>query len=212
MLKFNKPNRRIAVIAIAIAAVAFATALTVGFAANRTSGTPSSVLTLYENPQNMFHALSQYLPEAAAEQFPNFKESEMDEGGVLWLWSKWDNDNDMLAHKIEVVINEDAITHYSYKNYYVIPPENSISLEQANRLVKGFARDFIPNGNTLLFENTPVKNNIYDPGKVESWIADRDGLLYVITVNLEHGYVQRLSVEQFNIQQFGSSSFSSSAA
>jgi photosystem II stability/assembly factor-like uncharacterized protein len=190
VLEFKKRSR-----IITVAAVAFATMLTVGFAVNTASHAGNAV---YNNPESAFASLSKYLPNVVIENLSFFREDTVDDG-TLWLW--YNEDHEGYLHKLEVTENDGVISRYHYKNYCLDIPANVVSFETASVMALDFASDFIAEG-ALLFENKPYENNIYDPGTVESWVAksDIDNVEYVIMVNMAYGYVEQFTVEPISVR------------
>ncbi|MCL1874426.1 MAG: hypothetical protein FWF85_09980 [Clostridiales bacterium] len=184
VLNFKRPSRIILLLAAAIMIV-----LSVGFALNRVGTIDKRVMS----PQAVQSLLSKYLPGEIWDNLPDFREEEL-EDRTLYLWSAWDDDS--FVHKVEFIITDGAPIQYHYKNYYYSGiRENRITMDQAFNMVKEFTKDFLTEGSELVFENQPANFSLYDPGKVESWVAQKDGMEYIVMINLEYGYVEYFSKE-----------------
>ena len=57
--------------------------------------------------------------------------------------------------------------------------------------MKSFAKEFIPDGDKLKFENNDKEQilSVYDKGKVETWYAKDGNNEYHIVIDLGKGYV-----------------------
>ena len=66
--------------------------------------------------------------------------------------------------------------------------DSNITTEQGLEIAEAFARDLIQDGDKLEFRNEPAYSSRYDPGKRESFVAERSGAKYIITVNLTYGF------------------------
>ena len=142
------------------------------------------------SPQTAEELLGKHIPEVILENMPGFRELDLESGDTLWLWYLCD-DESLLVHYVEFVLNDGVLRQYGYKNYdFHGIPENNITVEQAFDLAEEFALAFTPGGELLDFKNKPDYSSRYEPGKAESFVAERGGVKYIIVVNLRHGFVE----------------------
>lgn len=156
--------------------------------------TPDITETIPISKETVFSGLKKYLPQNVLDNMLNFREEGLDEK-TLYLWSKKEPNSDNFIHKIEFVFNENGLTQYHYKNYSFELKENKISIGMAEKMVEGFAKDFISDGDQLSFVNKPAYDSLYEKGVVESWVAKKNNKEYIVMVNLRYGYVEFFKME-----------------
>lgn len=153
------------------------------------------------SPEQIIKKLSAYLPEKVITNLNKFREENRDDS-KFYLWYKLkDISTSTFLHDIQLLATKsnNKLLFYHYKDYGWVQehlPLKNISKECANKMVVNFARDFIPSSEELRFINKPSYFSLYDPGHVESWVAEGKEYNYVILVNLDYGYVEYYRAEE----------------
>lgn len=133
--------------------------------------------------------IQKVLPSEIFENLTDYMHN-LNEDGDLYIWSQSNLQTGDYIHKIELIASGGVITRFHYKSYDFTLERKPISMNDASLLVNTFAAEFIESHKVLLFENKPLPNsNLYNPGTIEGWVAQKDGKEYVIIVNLLQGYV-----------------------
>lgn len=136
--------------------------------------------------------LQKYLPKAIISNMDTFKTQINKDGSIFYLFSKWNKGQNQFLHNIQITCDENGILNYHYKDYGFVNKnlkKVNMSKEDALVLVKGFATDFIKDGASLNFVNTPAYPSLFDKNHVESWVAKKGNIEYLIMVDLDYGYV-----------------------
>lgn len=118
------------------------------------------------------------------------KKTEED-GSTVFVISKFDK-NGKDIHNIQYSVKDNLLVSYHYKNYsYKTHVSKKIEKSEAEKIVSSFAKEFIPSGDNLKFENKEEQQvqYLYDKGKVETWYAKDKNREYNIVIDLEKGYV-----------------------
>ncbi len=132
-----------------------------------------------------------FLSEAIVDAMPDFRTEKSSQGGTLYLWSAWDETEEVFIHKIELNILKGKMEYYSYTQYFFDVPylDSPLSMKDASDMVKRFASMFLSDNNYLTFENEPAYFSRYDEGHVESWVAEYNGTKHIIMVDLDMGNI-----------------------
>lgn len=146
------------------------------------------------SPQEIIKKLYAYLPSKIINDMNRFEMMEEKDGSITYIWYRLSNDNAYFIHNIQLTAtkNDNKLLFYHYKDYFYdktnLTPKN-ISKECASKMVIKFAKDFISSTEELRFVNKPSHFSLYDPGHVESWVAEGKEFNYVIMVDLDYGYI-----------------------
>lgn len=138
--------------------------------------------------------LKRYIPQNVLNDMPDFKKEEQNDK-TLFLWSKSEANSDNFIHKVEFVFNKNGIKQYHYQNYSFNLKKNHISKNDAAKMVKNFAKDFINDGELLTFVNKPAYDSLYEKNVVESWVSEKNNQEYIVMVNLNYGYIEFFTVQ-----------------
>ena len=95
-------------------------------------------------------------------------------------------------HNVQYIVKNDLLESYRYKNYtFKSNDGKKIGKSEAEKMVNSFAKEFIPGGDKLKFENNEEQQilSLYDTGKVETWYAEDGNNEYHIVIDLRKGYV-----------------------
>ena len=136
--------------------------------------------------------LQKYLPKEIISNMDTFKTQINKDGSTFYLLSKWNKGQNQYLHNIQITYDENGIRNYHYKDYGFVDKnlkKVNISKDAALVLVKGFATDFIKDGASLNFVNTPAYPSLFNKNHVESWVAKKGNLEYLIMVDLDYGYI-----------------------
>lgn len=169
--------------------------------------TPSSVSTEKENNKSNNYedftdklVKNNLLPSSIIDDMDDNRKDINDDGSVLYIWSSWDKEKNDYKHNIQLVVENNKITDYKYKNYYFDDSAQSkpIAKKEAADMATKFYQTFINKDDSLVFENDPKKQieDMYDPGHVETWSAKFNGHDYYIVVDLDLGGVTLFSVNE----------------
>lgn len=142
--------------------------------------------------KDLIAKIQKYLPKAVISNMDTFKQQMNTDGSTFYLFSKWNKEENQYLHNIQVTYDENGIRNYHYKDYGFVDKnlkKVNLSKEDALILVKGFATDFIKDGDSLNFVNTPAYPSLYNKNHVESWVASKGDKEYIIMVDLDYGYV-----------------------
>ncbi len=189
VLKFKKHSRIIIILAVALAA-----ALGVGFAVSRAVRAESNL-----TPENAFDLLKTYLPAEITDNMPDFREEQEADGSVLYVWSApHDTDAQYAKHLIEMRQNNGSLLFYRYKDESLQAlREVNIPIHQALEMVKGYAEDFLADGEKLVFSTGFY--SMYLPGT--HWVASRGDTKYTVMVNTTYGYIESFAAKKMRPEQ-----------
>lgn len=134
-----------------------------------------------------------YLPKVLTEELEMAKSSNISKGVRFYHWRKFKvaGESELLC-SLQVTIGSEQLESYHYKDYGYVNQRLervNMSKKEAETLVKGFGNTFFKNAKNLNFVNRPAYWSLYDPDHVESWVAERDHVQYLIMVDLDYGYV-----------------------
>ena len=86
----------------------------------------------------------------------NIKTLEED-GDTIFVVSKFNKKGNDI-HNIQYTVKDDVLSSYQYKNYsFKTKDYKKIEKSDAQKIVNNFAKEFIPNGEKLKFENKEEK-------------------------------------------------------
>lgn len=115
--------------------------------------------------------------------------SEEIDGSTTFAISKFTKEG-IDIHNVQYAVKDDILLSYQYKNYnFKSNDTKKIEKGEAEKIVNSFAKEFIPNGDKLKFENNEEQQvqSLYDKGKVETWYAKYGDDEYHIVMDLQKG-------------------------
>lgn len=137
--------------------------------------------------------LEPYLPIQLTSEMAYHEARHNTDGTVFLHWAKKVSpETDELQCSLQVVMADEGLISYHYKDYGYRESRiqsQPISKQAASVLVSAFSKTYIEKGTKLQFENRPAYWSLYDPDKVESWVAVRGDKEYLVMVDLVYGYV-----------------------
>lgn len=137
--------------------------------------------------------LEPYLPIQLTSEMAYHEARHNTDGTVLFHWAKKISpETAELQCSLQVVMADESLISFHYKDYGYREnriQSQSMSKQAASELVSAFAKTYIEAGAALQFENRPAYWSLYEPDKVESWVAVRGDKEYLVMVDLVYGYV-----------------------
>lgn len=187
----NKKRKIIFVIAI-IVLIALAIALILSIGATKQKSNFTKQGNSWENDFIATLDKENYLCSDIIADFKDVNIKTLEEDGdTVFVISKFNNKGNDI-HNIQYTVKDDILSYYHYKNYsFKTRDSKKIEKSDAQKIVNNFAKEFIPNGEKLKFENKEEKQvqSLYNKNKVETWYAKDSNGEYSIVIDLEKGSV-----------------------